>query len=282
MPVYLFIAVFMLVSLWPLASLSAQLIPPPLMLAQHYVDGIDVKKYYVSEKLDGVRAYWNGQSLFSRSGRKIPAPVWFVSALPDKPLDGELWLGRGRFDDISALVRSRKDNDDVWRRVKFMVYDLPDSNAPFHERYWLLKTLVAQYHTPWVKALDQKKVASDQALNDWLQRITSIGGEGLMLRHENARYQAKRSNDLLKLKPQYDAEAVVVDYVPGQGKYQGMVGALLVRGKNGRHFRLGSGLSDQQRRNPPPLGAEVTYSYSGTTRTGLPRFARFVRLREVE
>ena len=263
----------------PLCATSGQLVPSPLMLASHYISGIDVRKYYVSEKLDGVRAYWDGKQLYTRSGRVIPAPLWFVARLPETPLDGELWLGRGRFEEISGLVRTQKSDPDAWREVKYMVYDLPEMVAPFHERYWLLKTLVAEQGTPWLKALTQKKLSSETQLKEQLQQIVAAGGEGLMLRHGRALYQVKRSQDLLKLKPQDDAEATVIDYVAGEGKYRGMVGALLVRDSQGREFRLGSGLTDAQRKTPPAIGTQVTYSYNGLTNTGLPRFARFVRVR---
>ncbi|UTW47345.1 DNA ligase [Bacterioplanoides sp. SCSIO 12839] len=276
------VTVSLLFSLFPLWAASGQLAPPPLMLATHYISGIDVRKYYVSEKLDGVRAYWDGRQLYTRSGRVIPAPLWFVAGLPTTRLDGELWLGRGRFEEMSSLVRTIQPVDQSWREVKFMVYDLPEMVAPFHERYWLLKTLVAEQGTPWLKALTQKKVVNEAALNDWLQQVVAAGGEGLMLRHGRALYQVKRSQDLLKLKPRDDAEATVIDYVAGEGKYRGMVGALVVRDQQGREFRLGSGLTDAQRQTPPAIGSEVTYSYNGLTNTGLPRFARFVRVRPDE
>lgn len=276
------VTVSLLFSLFPLWAASGQLAPPPLMLATHYISGIDVRKYYVSEKLDGVRAYWDGRQLYTRSGRVIPAPLWFVAGLPSTSLDGELWLQRGRFEEMSSLVRTIKPVDQSWREVKFMVYDLPEMVAPFHERYWLLKTLVAEQGTPWLKALTQKKVVNEAALNDWLQQVVAAGGEGLMLRHGRALYQVKRSQDLLKLKPRDDAEATVIDYVAGEGKYRGMVGALVVRDQQGREFRLGSGLTDAQRQTPPAIGSEVTYSYNGLTNTGLPRFARFVRVRPDE
>ncbi|WP_419811423.1 DNA ligase [Bacterioplanoides sp.] len=266
----------------PLWATSGQLVPSPLMLASHYISGIDVRKYYVSEKLDGVRAYWDGKQLYTRSGRFISAPLWFVARLPETPLDGELWLGRGRFEEISGLVRTQKSDPDDWREVKYMVYDLPEMVAPFHERYWLLKTLVAEQGTPWLKALTQKKLSSETQLKEQLQQVVAAGGEGLMLRHGRALYQVKRSQDLLKLKPQDDAEATVIDYVAGEGKYRGMVGALLVRDSQGREFRLGSGLTDAQRKTPPAIGTQVTYSYNGLTNTGLPRFARFVRVRPPE
>lgn len=274
--------ILLLSALWPFIAAYGEQSPPPLMLAKSYIKGLDVSKYFVSEKLDGVRAFWDGNHLYSRSGRRIPAPVWFLSALPDNQLDGELWLGRGRFDDISALVRRQKSEDRDWHDVKYMVYDLPDMIAPYAERLWVLKTVVAGQRKPWLKAVSQQKVASEADLQVMLRQVVAGGGEGLMLRHSRGYYQASRSDDLLKLKVKQDDEAIVIDHIPGEGKYRGLVGALLVRDKTGREFRLGSGLSDAERRLPPQIGAQITYSYNGLTSKGLPRFARYVRIRPQE
>jgi DNA ligase-1 len=279
METYLTILLFFLASLWPIYAVSNQTIAPPLMLAQQYIQGIDVNKYFVSEKLDGVRAYWDGQQLRTRSGQKIAAPVWFLAALPKDRLDGELWLGRGRFDEISGLVRRKKPKDADWANVRYMVYDLPDMVAPFYERLWVLRTLVAEQRKPWLKAVDQRKLNSEQELKDRLAQVVVGGGEGLMLRHSRAYYQVNRSNDLLKLKPLYDAEATVLAHIPGEGKYQGMMGSLLVRDSDGREFRLGTGFTDHERRYPPQIGSLVTFSFNGVTNSGVPRFARFLRER---
>ena len=282
MQLFFAISLFILAAMIPVLSLASPLTPPPLMLAKNFIKGLDVSKYYVSEKLDGVRAYWDGEALYTRSGREIEAPVWFLSALPKNKLDGELWIGKGLFDEVSGLIRRNEPGHELWHQVKYMVYDLPDMIAPFHERYWLLKTLIAGQRKPWLKALTQRQLSSEAELTRLLNQVTAGGGEGLMLRQASALYQVKRSNDLLKLKLIDDSEATVVGYIPGQGKYQGMMGALLVRDPMGREFRLGSGFTDQQRLTPPLLGAQVTYSFNGLTKNGLPRFARFLRERPDE
>ncbi|UXD88053.1 DNA ligase [Thalassolituus hydrocarboniclasticus] len=276
------LTLLLLVSLWPQLVVASELIPPPLMLAKVYNKGIDVSQYYVSEKLDGVRAYWNGRQLLTRSGRPVNAPAWFLSALPKNPLDGELWAGRGQFSFVSGLVRRHQADDEDWMKVKYMVFDLPQMAAPFTERLWVLRTLVAQQANPQLKVLDQTKIGSEQELEKKLQMITAAGGEGLMLRRSQSLYQVARSDDLLKLKLSEDGEAEVVGYVPGEGKYRGALGALVVRTADGREFRLGTGFSDDERFSPPPLGAQVTFSYNGLTEHGLPRFARFVRVRPQE
>jgi DNA ligase-1 len=234
--------------------------------------------WLVSEKLDGVRARWTGHALMTRSGYPISAPQWFTRNLPPLPLDGELWLGRGRFAEISALVRSGNATDPRWREVQFAVFDLPLQDAGFAARISALKTLLKAVDNPHIHSIEQRTLSSRAELDQLLKTITAQGGEGLMLQHRDSRYQSGRSDLLLKYKPYADAEARVVDYTEGQGKYRGMTGALIVETDAGVRFRLGSGLSDAERENPPPLGSRVTYRYNGLTSNGKPRFARFLRV----
>ncbi len=252
---------------------------PALMLAMRWDDALDPAAYWVSEKYDGVRAHWNGRTLRFRSGRPIPAPPWFVAALPQRPLDGELWLGRGRFQALSAIVRRETPEDAAWRRLHYLVFDLPGEAGRFDERHVRLQGVVAGAAVPWLRAVPQFRVDSRAALAGALARVVAAGGEGLMLHRADAAWMAGRSAALRKLTPWLDAEARVVAHLPGRGKYREVTGALEVEAADGRRFRLGSGLSDAERRNPPPLGSEVTYRYRELTAGGLPRFPVFVRER---
>lgn len=254
---------------------------PPLQLAAEYQQQ-DTRDYRVSEKLDGVRAYWNGRELLSRGGHRFSAPDWFVAGFPDTPLDGELWLGRGRFEELSAAVRRYQPNEDEWRAIRFMVFDLPASELPFEARLSALQRLFSNLDSPYLKLLEQRLLPDNAALAAYLAEVEALGGEGLMLRHRDSLYSATRNQDLLKLKRFQDAEARVLAHLPGQGKYAGMLGALLVETDDGRQFRLGTGFSDRQRQQPPPVGALVTYRYQGETGQRLPRFASFVRVRNDE
>lgn len=259
----------------------AQERPPALMLANVYADaGIDLADYWISEKYDGVRGYWDGEKLLTRSGHRIHAPAWFTAGWPALPLDGELWIGRGEFAAVSSTVRDRHPDDAAWRRVRFMVFDLPAHAGPFTERLNDLNTITRQLSLPWVQAVAQFKVPDRAALDRKLQEIVKAGGEGLMLHRGGSMYRAERNDDLLKLKPYQDAEARVIAYLPGKGKYLGMLGAVQVERPDGVQFRLGSGFTDEQRRHPPPIGSWVTYSYNGLTANGIPRFARFMRIRD--
>lgn len=255
---------------------------PALPLAENFHDGIDPALYLVSEKLDGVRAVWDGAALRFRSGRPIHAPAWFTQALPAQALDGELWLGRQSFERLSASVRRQTPHDDEWRAIRYQIYEQPGGTGSFSERLAALRSIVARASLPWLQVLEQERVADRVALQQKLADVVKLGGEGLVLHRADAPWQTGRTDSLLKLKPQLDAEARVVAHEAGQGKYQGMLGALLVETANGVHFRLGSGLSDTQRKNPPPVGSMVTYRYRDLTGNGVPKFASFLRIRESE
>ena len=264
-------------------SVSAADLPhsaPPLLLAERYQGGIDVSRYWVSEKLDGVRAHWDGRQLRFRSGNPIPAPRWFVATLPVQALDGELWLGRGTFERLSGIVRRASSDDEEWRQVRLMVFELPGSPGNFTERLERMRTVIGQASVPWLQVVEQFRLPDDKVLKRKLAEVVRAGGEGLMLHRADALYETGRSPALLKATPWLDDEAHVVAHLPGKGRYAGMTGALQVEMPDGRRFSLGSGMTDGQRRNPPPVGTQVTYRYRELTRNGIPRFARFLRVRE--
>ena len=253
---------------------------PSLLLANVYREGVDLDQYWVSEKLDGVRAYWDGERLLSRKGNRINAPPWFVEHYPRVPLDGELWMGRGAFERLSGAVRRQVPDDAQWRGIRFMVFDLPSSPGTFDRRLQRLREMFETIASPYLALVEQFRVADRAELMETLDRVVAGGGEGLMLHRGSSLYTAGRGDDLLKLKTHEDAEAVVVGHLPGKGRLTGMLGALLVETPEGLRFRLGTGFSDEERRNPPPLGATVTYKYYGRTRNGVPRFAGFLRIRD--
>ena len=269
-----------LLALPALAASAGEAGAPPLLLANVYRGDVALDRYWVSEKLDGVRAYWDGERLRSRKGNPINAPPWFVAHLPRVPLDGELWMGRGAFERLSGAVRRQRPDDAQWREIRFMVFDLPSSPATFDRRLQRLREMFETVASPYVALVEQFRVSGRAELMERLERVVAGGGEGLMLHKGSSLYAAGRSDDLLKLKTHEDAEAVVIGHLPGKGRLTGMLGALLVETPEGLRFRLGTGFSDEERRNPPPLGATVTYRHHGRTRNGVPRFASFLRIRD--
>lgn len=254
--------------------------PPEILLANVYHEGIDPAAYLVSEKLDGVRAIWDGKNLHFRSGHPVNAPHWFTAALPTEALDGELWIARGQFEKLSATVRRSEPVDEEWRQVRYMIFELPGAAGRFSERVAQIRKIVAQVNQPWLQAVVQHAAVDRAKLDKMLTETLKQGGEGLMLHRADALYESGRSDTLLKLKPWLDAEGEVIAHLPGKGKYAGLLGALQLRLSDGQILRLGTGFTEAQRRNPPPVGARVTYRYRELTRKGLPRFASFVRVRE--
>lgn len=253
---------------------------PELLLAQVYHDNIDVQQYWVSEKLDGVRAFWNGRELISRGGNVIAAPAWFLADFPAEKLDGELWSDHNQFAEILSTVSKQQPIDTEWQTIRYFIFELPDAAGTFTERISAMQAIIQRQDSPYLNVVPQFRIKTNTELFEALSKLESIGAEGLMLHHQDALYKTGRSADLLKLKTYQDTEAVVIGYRPGKGKYQGMVGALVVQTPEGKTFALGSGLTDALRQTPPEIGTVVTYRYNGFTTNGLPRFARFLRIRE--
>jgi DNA ligase 1 len=256
----------------------------PVLLAHKFEhDKDDPTGWWMSEKLDGVRAYWDGQNFISRQGNVFHAPDWYKQSLPDHPLDGELWMARGKFQQTISVVK-RLDGGTQWESIRYMVYDAPHlEGVPFEERMEFLQSnhVLAKGHG-YAKALSQEKVRSKTHLLDELKRYVAFGAEGLMIRQPGSLYEVGRSYTLLKVKPVDDDEATVIGYTAGKGRHKGVVGALQVRLKNGIEFDLGTGLTDADRRDPPAIGSTVTFTYIGLTDDGKPKFAAFVAVRDYE
>lgn len=252
---------------------------PDLLLAKVYKQTKEIEQYWVSEKYDGVRAYWDGRHFISRQGNEYTAPEWFTEGLPNRALDGELWIARNTFEQLISTVKKDEPIDDEWREVRFVVFELPDASGTFSDRLLAMKSLIESTENKYIQLANHYRVASHTSLMKQLDEVVANGAEGLMLHHQNAPYKTGRSNDLLKVKKYADAEARVIKHLPGKGKYLGMLGALLLEMPDGTRFRVGSGFSDEERRSPPAVGAEVTYKHYGKTRKGKPRFASFLRVR---
>jgi DNA ligase-1 len=262
------------------AATPAREAPPSILLAKVFDGRVDPSKYLVSEKFDGVRATWDGRALRFRSGNVVNAPAWFLQKLPPIPLDGELWLARGKFETLSGYVRKTDPVDEEWRQIKFLIFELPGAEGTFEFRAAGIRRVVEETNWPQLVAIEQFRVRDRNELKRRLDEVVKGGGEGLMLHVADAPYVTGRSDALLKLKPLDDTEAKVIAHVPGKGKYTGMLGALKVKTPEGKTFVIGTGFSEEVRRQPPPVGATITYTYRGLTATGLPRFASYLRIRE--
>lgn len=248
----------------PVAEVEA----PPLLLAHTWVDQ-DPAGWWISEKYDGLRAYWTGTKFVSRLGNDFHPPAWFTAGLPDTPLDGELWMGRKKFQQTSSIVRSL-DAGDEWKKLRFFIFDAP-SDEPFEQRIAKLKTI----KQPYSYVVEHIKCDGVKHLQAALKAVQKLGGEGLMLREPGSAYESGRSNTLLKVKDFKDGDARVIGYEDGKGKHLGRVGSLLVTSAEGTVFSVGSGLTDAQRENPPAIDSIIHYKYQELSDGGVPRFPTF-------
>jgi DNA ligase-1 len=251
---------------------------PALLLANVWKPSIDPTGWWMSEKYDGLRGYWDGQKLWSRQGNLIHAPDYFLAELPrDIALDGELWIGYGKFEETISIVRSETP-DDRWKLIHYMVFDAPQAPGTFEQRMQFLRATVSEQNR-FVRIVAQERCKGSAQLLAERDRVVRLGGEGLMLRQPGSLYEPRRSPTLLKVKPFDDAEATVIAHEPGQGKYAGKLGALRVRTEDGKEFSIGTGLADADRDSPPPIGTVITYRFRGLTAKGLPRFPSYLRVR---
>lgn len=251
---------------------------PPVLLAESWDNATDLTDWWMSEKLDGVRAYWDGKQFVSRQGNLYHAPDWFIEGLPSVPLDGELWIDRKKFQRTVSIVR-RQDKSDLWTEVRFLVFDAPAAGGGFEERLAFIKEALATGAAKFARQHAHERCKGLDALRAELARIETLGGEGLMLRQPGSKYVAGRSSTLLKVKSFHDAEATVVGHQAGSGRHKGRLGALLARLPDGTHFAIGTGFSDRERENPPAIGATVTFRYQELSEGGVPRFPSWVGVR---
>ena len=246
---------------------------PNLLLLKVYTDQ-NVTGWVMSEKLDGIRAYWDGKQLFTRSGKVIHAPDWFLKDYPPFAIDGELWSKRGDFEFISSTVRDQYPSSG-WRKIKHYIFDVPSAKGNLFERLAKVKP----YEGKVIKIIPQIPIKSKDDLKRFLDEVEQKGGEGVVVRDPNTPYIGKRTSKALKVKRFHDAECEIVGYTEGRGKYRGKVGAIVCALQDGTHFKIGSGLSKAFRENPPKIGTIITFKYKELTKRGKPRFPIFLRVR---
>jgi DNA ligase 1 len=270
--IIIFLAFFLFI---PTNSLPGQ-DKPKLILANVYRENVELSEYFVSEKYDGVRGFWDGAKLMSRSGNFFSPPAFFTKNFPNFALDGELWMGRGRFEEISGIVRSSRSKE-KWRQVKFMVFDLPDSKRVFEKRCGELERVVESIDNPYLFMVRQEEIATREELANRLKNVEARGGEGLILHKKDSIYNGKRSDDLLKVKSHADMEGKVLAHIKNKN---GLTGSLLVELENGIRFKIGSGFKTKDKLSPPRIGSIVTFKHYGFNKNGVPKFASFLRVRD--
>jgi DNA ligase-1 len=250
---------------------------PKLLLLKNYSDQ-NITGWVMSEKLDGIRAYWNGKNLLTRNGNIIHAPKWFVKNYPKNvQLDGELWTKRRDYENIASIVLDKTPSRH-WHQIKHYIFEVPDAPGNLFERLKIVK----KYESQYIKVIEQIEIKNKDHLNGFLKEVEQKGGEGLVIRDPSTEYINKRTNKALKVKNFKDDECKIIGYNEGKGKFKGLVGSFNCRLKNGIEFKLGIGLSNHLRKNPPKLGTIATFKYKELTKYGKPKFASFLRIRSQE
>ena len=273
----------------PLRELLGARVPnpeePPVMRGRMMHAEFDPAGWWGSEKLDGVRGWWEGGVLRSRKGNVFAAPDWFIEGWPkDVVMDGELFGGRGNFNEASGIVRRHKPHRG-WKKIVYFVFDLPNHPGTYEERMEALDILIDKIGSPYLAAVPRMKFESKDQLQLALEKIEQAHGEGLVIVAPGSKYVGDKTGNVLKVKRFHDAEGTVFDYEPGKGKHKGVVGALWLRDADGLEFKVGPGLTDAQRKNARklfPRGTLITYRFFERWPSGKPRFASFVRVRAEE
>jgi DNA ligase 1 len=247
----------------------------PLLKGEPWDWAQDLTGWWMSEKLDGVRAYWDGTQFLSRGYNIYDAPAWFTAGLPKHPLDGELWIGRKKFQPASDIARSQ-GTPDRWKELKYLVFDAPDAKGPFEDRMKFLADALPSWKSSVTSLVEHVACKGNSHLEEELDRIIDLGGEGLMVRKPGSHYERTRSSTILKVKKFLDMEVIVDDYEAGEGRHKGRVGALWVKLSTGVKCKVGTGLKDKDRDNPPARGSIITVKYQELTEDGALRFPVYV------
>jgi len=251
---------------------------PELMLLKEW-EGQDVSGWLMSEKMDGVRAYWDGQKLISRGGVELSAPAWFTEGFPPFAVDGELWSKRGDFENIISIVK-KKEPHDGWKNIAFYAFDVPSENGGLIQRLVKLEYYLKLNQADYLRVAKQITCENEEHLRTFLKEIEKGGGEGVVVRNPDSKYVTKRDPNALKLKSFQDAECEVVEHHKGEGKYKNLFGSLTCKNDEGVLFDIGTGFNDQDRKNPPAIGQKITYKFQEITKGGKPRFPVYLRIKE--
>ena len=250
-----------------------------VMLVSEYKDQ-NLSNWVMSEKYDGVRGYWDGKKMLSKNGNQINAPKWFLDALPPFAIDGELWSGRGKFEKTVSITADSNPSDE-WRDIKFMIFDVPNASGDLFQRLGVLERFLAKNPNKFINIIEQIYIKSNSHAFDFLDTITANGGEGIVVRDPKAAYSHTRSTKILKIKKFKDSECEITALREGKGRLKGLLGSVSCKDlRSGEIFKIGSGFSDEMRKNGLKIGQIITYKYQNLTPNKKPRFPVFLRVRE--
>jgi DNA ligase len=250
---------------------------PKLFSLKVYHDDLNVTGWVMSEKLDGVRAYWNGKQLISRSGKVFNPPQSFTQGFPSFALDGEIWSRRGEFEHIVSIVNSKGSNEG-WAELSYNIFEVPHQKGGLLQRLNILEEYLHTDIADKLSILKQTKIKNAQQVKLFFDKVIAGGGEGIVLRDPDEPYYTGRTSSALKHKPFTDAECKITAVIEGKGKFSGQLGAVKCDYK-GKIIKIGSGFTSEQRKNSFDIGTVVSFKYYGLTHLGNPKYPVFLRVR---
>ena len=233
----------------------------------------------MSEKLDGIRGYWDGKKLYTKNGNLIHTPKYFTKNFPPFELDGELWTKRDDFENIQNIVLDKAPSKD-WKKITYNIFEVPNTKGDFLTRLKKAKEWFVKHPNEKVNIIKQIKCKDEEELNSFLEKIIDQKGEGVIVKDPTTPYHTGRSPHILKVKKFLDMEGKVIGYNYRDDKKT--IKSLQIELENKIVFNLGTGLSEKERLSPPKIGDMVTFKYYGFTKKGKPKFAGFLRIREKE
>jgi len=267
----LFFSFFSFTGILPASELFLQ--KPKTYTGQEKITG-----WMMSEKLDGIRGYWNGKQFMTRKGIALHPPPWFIKNFPAFELDGELWSKRKDFEFIQSTVLDKIPGKN-WKKITYNIFEVPNEKGNFLLRLSKARTWFETHRNIHIKFIPQIKMIDSSDLDIFLNEIEQKGGEGVIIKDPDTPYHTGRSAHVLKVKNFSDMEGVVMEINRGKGKYQNCMGSLTLELEDGTIFKLGTGFTDKVRKNPPPAGTIITFKHHGFTKTGKPKFASYLRER---
>jgi len=244
-----------------------------------YTSEEEITGWVMSEKLDGIRGYWNGRQLMTRKGLPLNPPPWFIKNFPPFNLDGELWSKRGDFEFIQSTVLDKKPGN-TWKKITYNIFEVPDEKGNFPSRLNKARVWFEAHKNNYIRFIPQIMVKDKSDLDRFLNEVQKKGGEGVIVKDPDMPYHTGRSAHVLKVKNFWDMEGVVIGLNKGKGKYKNSMGSLTLKLENGIVFKLGTGFTDQIRKNPPQIGTIIPFKYYGFTKNRIPKFASFLRERQ--
>lgn len=242
-------------------------------------DEQNITGWVMSEKLDGIRGFWNGKKMMTKKGYKIHLPDYFTKNFPSFALDGELWIDRDSYEEVQAIVLDDIPSNE-WKKVTYNIFEVPNVEGNFTQRLHKARDWFYNHPNSFVKIVTQKKCYSKNELLAFLDIVVKKGGEGVIVKNPNLPYFYGRSKEILKVKKYSDAEAKIIEINSGKGKYHRMMGSLTVQMQDGTLFKVGTGFTKEERITPPKPGSIITFKYYGWTKNHKPKFATFMRVRD--